>query len=137
MQKQIQFVRFLSFSPRKYPVSLACWAMIFFLSFMNVPETPMGDIPFIDKWTHIVMYGFTGIVIWVEYLINHTKVDMKKMAIMAIAAPIVTSGIIELLQEYCTGGCRSGDWLDLAANSLGVALAAIIGFVYSNNRGKV
>ena len=56
---------------------------------------------------------------------------------MAIAAPIVASGIIELLQEYCTGGCRSGDWLDLAANSLGVALAAIIGFVYSYNRGKI
>ena len=37
------------------------------------------------------------------------------------------SGILELLQEYCTGGLRSGDWMDFAANIIGVILAAIFG----------
>jgi hypothetical protein len=43
--------------------------------------------------------------------------------------PVAMSGIIELLQEYCTGGARSGEWLDLAANSAGITLAAVIGLL--------
>ena len=39
------------------------------------------------------------------------------------------SGIIELFQEYCTGGHRSGDWLDFAANATGVTIAALIGLL--------
>lgn len=48
---------------------------------------------------------------------------------MAWLAPVLMSGAIELLQEYCTYGRRSGDWLDLAANAAGVTLASIFGFI--------
>jgi hypothetical protein len=41
----------------------------------------------------------------------------------------VMSGVLELLQEYCTFGRRSGDWLDLAANATGVTLAVVIGLL--------
>ena len=44
----------------------------------------------------------------------------------AIILPIIFSGIIELLQSYCTEH-RGGDWLDLAANTTGVLLAALVG----------
>lgn len=37
------------------------------------------------------------------------------------------SGVIEILQEYCTGGRRSGDWLDFAANSIGATVGAVAG----------
>lgn len=37
------------------------------------------------------------------------------------------SGCIELMQAYCTD-TRSGDWLDFLANSIGVGLAALIGY---------
>jgi hypothetical protein len=37
------------------------------------------------------------------------------------------SGIIELLQAYATEH-RGGDWLDFAANSLGVVLATLVGY---------
>ena len=43
--------------------------------------------------------------------------------------PIIMGGVIELLQEYCTGGHRSGDWLDFAADATGVTLAAVIGLL--------
>jgi hypothetical protein len=39
------------------------------------------------------------------------------------------SGLLELLQAYCTGGHRNGDWLDFAANSLGVLLGAVFGLL--------
>ena len=35
----------------------------------------------------------------------------------------------ELLQEYCTFGHRNGDWLDFAANTMGVTLGALIGLL--------
>jgi len=37
--------------------------------------------------------------------------------------------VLELLQEYCTFGRRNGDWLDLAANTTGCTLAAVIGII--------
>lgn len=46
------------------------------------------------------------------------------------------SGVIELIQEYCTWGQRSGDWLDLAANAAGVTLAAVLGVLFWCYRPK-
>lgn len=40
---------------------------------------------------------------------------------------VVMSGTIEILQANCTGGRRSGDWMDFAANSLGATLGAVVG----------
>ena len=82
----------------------------------------MEDIPFIDKWTHFVMYGGTCLTIWIEYLRRHTKRNWRKLILLAIIAPALMSGLIELLQAYCTGGRRSGEWLDFIADSVGVLL---------------
>jgi type III secretory pathway component EscS len=38
-------------------------------------------------------------------------------------------GMIELVQAYCTGGRRSGEWLDLIADIIGVAVAAVVGSI--------
>lgn len=116
---------------RKYPFSLLCILTIWYLSFFTPPHTELDNVKFIDKWVHIAMYGGTCSIIWIEYLRSHrSAVDKVKLALLAWLAPIVMSGIIELLQEYCTNGRRSGDWLDLAANATGVTLAAIIGYLY-------
>ena len=47
----------------------------------------------------------------------------------ALLLPIVMGGVIELVQAYCTGGTRSGEWLDLAADSLGVLIGQPIGML--------
>ena len=52
---------------------------------------------------------------------------MYRMLVYSWLCPILMSGLIELLQAYCTGGRRSGDWIDLAANATGVTLAALFG----------
>ena len=115
---------------KKYPLSIVCLALIWILSLVPFfPETPFDDVKFIDKWVHIIMYGGTFTVLWIEYAFKHTRPDYRKLFVWAFVAPILMSGVLELLQEYCTGGHRNGDWLDLAANATGVALAAVIGLL--------
>ena len=95
--------------------------------FLPVPETEMDDVPFIDKWVHILMYLVLSSSLWIEYLRSHTHIDYPKLCVGAIVLPIVLSGLIELGQAYCTT-TRSGDWLDFLANVTGVGLGALLGF---------
>ncbi len=114
---------------KKYPFSCVLIAVIWYLSLLfNAPETPLDNVPLVDKWVHMVMYGGTFSVLWIEYIRQHQNPDYKKLLIWAFIAPIVMSGIIELLQEYCTK-TRQGEWTDLLANSIGVVLAAVIGLI--------
>ncbi len=118
----------ISYFVKKYPFSICCIILIWILSLVPFfPETPLDNVAFIDKWTHLVMYGGTCSVIWFEYLRKHNTLDSEKLLFYAWICPIIMSGILELLQEYCTAGHRNGDWLDLAANSAGVTLAVLIG----------
>ena len=115
---------------KKYPFSVCCLVLIWILSFLPFQEMkPLEDVPFLDKWTHIVMYGGTCGVIWTEYVRSHLTLDGEKLFFYAWLLPILMSGIIELLQEYCTT-YRGGEWLDLAANSTGVTLAVVYGLLF-------
>jgi hypothetical protein len=120
----------IAFYARKYKFSVICILLIWYLSVWFIPpHTPLDNVKFIDKWVHFVMYGGTFTVLWIEYTLKHKTADYEKLFFWAFLAPILMSGVLELLQEYCTGGCRNGDWLDFAANSFGVTLAAIIGLL--------
>ena len=123
---------------RKFPLSICCIALVWILSLTPIfPETPFDQVAFIDKWTHLVMYGGTCSVIWIEYLRCHTRLNSKKLFLWAFLAPILMSGLLELLQEYCTAGHRNGDWIDFAANSLGVTLGAVIGLMLNSTVFKL
>lgn len=128
---------------KAYPVSCFYILMIWILCFATIPSTPLDNVTLIDKWVHIAMYGGTCATIWLEYLRLHTTkpqpvmriaspadkplLSWTKLFCLAWIAPILMSGVIEILQEYCTGGRRSGDWLDFAANSIGATVGAVAG----------
>ena len=121
---------FLFHLVKRYPFSDVFILAIWILSLVPFfPETPLDNVRFIDKWVHFVMYGGTFTILWIEYTVKHNKPDYEKLFFWAWLMPIIMSGIIELLQEYCTGGHRSGDWLDFAANAAGVTIAALIGLL--------
>lgn len=123
MKKALQFAK-------KYPVSVTLFVCIWVLSLTPfIPETRLSEVRFIDKWTHLVMYGGTCCVVWIEYWRQHLRPDYEKLFFWAWLMPIAMSGLLELLQEYCTGGHRSGEWLDLAANATGVTLGACLGLL--------
>ncbi|MGM9707710.1 MAG: VanZ family protein [Prevotella sp.] len=115
---------------RRYPLTTICMLLIWYLSFFTPPKTELDEVAFIDKWVHIIMYGGTCVVMWGEYLRRHKPVTQwGRLLFLAWLSPILMSGLIELLQAYCTGGTRSGDWIDLAANAIGVTMAAVLGMV--------
>lgn len=111
---------------KRYPLTLLCVAAIWYLCFFKPPTTRLSHTPFIDKWVHIAMYAGTCTVLWWEYLRSHARRRGRALLAWAVAAPIMMSGLIELLQAGLTT-TRSGDWWDLAANTIGVLLAAAVG----------
>ena len=121
---------------RKYPLSCCCLAAIWVLCLMPIPEIPLSHVRFIDKWTHIALYLCTCGVIWTEYLRHHplknqpTTFSWQKILRWGWLAPIIMSGLIELAQAYCTGGTRSGEWLDFLANSTGATLMLGVGTLW-------
>lgn len=150
-------MNYLNHLVRNHPVSCFYIVMIWVLCFATIPPTPLDNVSLIDKWVHIAMYGGTCGTIWLEYLRRHDTgrlspkvvdirtgigskppVSPRRLMLLAWLAPIAMSGLIEILQATCTGGRRSGDWLDFAANSIGATLAAVCGTIvlrlkYRNN----
>ena len=114
---------------RRYPLSLLCIALIWFLSLTPFfPETPFDNVQFIDKWTHLVMYGGTCGVIWWEYLHHHQQLNKRKLLLWPLLGMISLGGVMELLQAYCTT-TRSGEWLDFYADTVGVLLGNGVGLL--------
>lgn len=121
------------FSFKRYPLSLLCLALIFILSFTPFfPETPFDEVQFIDKWTHLVMYGGTTGVIWWEHL-RHCKKEARKPNLralfwFALVGMVILGGLVELGQAYCTT-TRSGEWFDFFADTIGVLLGNAFGLL--------
>ena len=83
-----------------------------------------------DKWTHMVMYGVLTLVIWLEYIRAHRQMRGLRLLLLAFLAPIAMGGALELMQAYLTT-CRSGEWLDFVANSIGAVVGAGCGLLAS------
>lgn len=98
------------------------------LSIIPIPEVPhLADIPLFDKWAHFLMYGAVACCVWYDYYRNRKdrKITMRTV-LCTVAYPILLGGVLELWQNYLTT-CRSGEWLDLFADSIGTFLAFPIG----------
>ena len=117
---------------KKYPVSLAIILAVIYLSFFKPPsmDTDLTWFPHMDKLVHLCMYlGMSG-MLWWEFLRAHRRdqAPLWHAWLGACLCPILFSGAVELLQEYCTD-YRGGDWLDFLANTLGVVIATTAGLV--------
>ena len=113
---------------RQYPVSICIILAVIYLSFFKPPQTDIGSIPGMDKVVHVCMYfGLSG-MLWLEFIRAHRKTHAPLWHAWtgALLCPVLFSGAIELLQEYCTT-YRGGDWLDFAANTTGALLASLVG----------
>ena len=139
--KLIIFARKIAYimkSIRKYPVSLFLIAAIWTVCLIPIPETPLNDVPMMDKWTHFVMFGVLSLCIISEYVYRHRKPKGWDVALVGMLLPFALGGLIELAQAYCTGGNRSGDVMDWLADGIGVLIGAAIGslLVYYRARAR-
>ena len=110
---------------KKYPLSLLVILAVIYLSFFRPPSTDLGTIPGFDKVVHVGMYfGMSG-MLWLEFLRAHRRdqVPLWHAWVGALLCPVLFSGVVELLQAYCTT-YRGGDWLDFAAKAAGALLAS-------------
>ena len=114
---------------RRYPFALLVAVVIVLLSVLPIPDMKVGvEVPLADKWTHMVMYGVLTLVIWFEYRRIHRQWETWKLVLFAFLAPIILGGILELVQANLTT-CRSGEWMDFAANTIGVCLGTVGGLL--------
>lgn len=121
---------------KQYTLSFICMVVIWILCLVPIPETPLSQINMVDKWTHIVMFGGWCTVLWLEYGLHHRVINMKRAIPYAIIFPILMGGLIEIVQQTCTGGNRSGDFIDFIADAIGVALGAAIGIPLAQMTSK-
>lgn len=123
---------------KKFPFTWAVVAVIYFVCLMPVPETPVQDVPGIDKLVHTGMYGFLCLVIMFERLrmVKSRSLSVKRCFVGLFILPVMMSGSIELLQAYATN-CRSGDWWDMAANTLGVIVVWCFFYLFSRKKGFI
>lgn len=114
---------------RRYLFTLLLILTIVLLSLLPMPDIKMAeDVPLADKWTHMVMYGALTLVIWFDYKQTHRQYNSLRLLLFAFLAPIAMGGTLELMQAYLTT-CRSGEWLDFVANSVGVCIGTIGGLL--------
>ena len=72
-------------------------------------------------------------------IVNYLGIDHAPMWhawVGAFLCPVLFSGCVELLQEYCTT-YRGGDWLDFAANTTGAILASLVAYYVVRPRMKI
>ena len=121
---------------RRYPITFLLALAIVLLSLLPIPDVRMTvEVPLMDKWTHMVMYGVLTLVIWLEYIRAHRQMRGLRLLLLAFLAPIAMGGALELMQAYLTT-CRSGEWLDFVANSIGAVVGAGCGLLASRLRGR-
>lgn len=131
MKKQQKIV---TATVRRYPFSTLCIVLVWALSLTPFfPETPFDAVELADKWTHLVMYGGTALVMWCEYWRQHRRplaFRLSRLWLIAGVALSLMGGLLELIQAYCTT-TRSGEWLDFVADSIGALGICLIGSLFA------
>ena len=112
---------------RRYRLTLVCAAVVLYLCLMPSPTMPVAQVPFADKWTHVVLFFTVCTVMWAEFWRSHTRhTKASRHVWIGVVLPAAFGGAIEIAQAHLTT-TRSGDWLDFAADCVGVLLAALVG----------
>lgn len=111
---------------KHYPLTILITVVIWVLCFINIPETPLDNVSFIDKWTHMAMYLALGLIVALETFRDGMPRSLRNIFITVWTLPVAMGGLIEILQAYCTGGRRNGDWIDWLADIVGSTVALVL-----------
>ena len=111
---------------KEYILTTIVTVAIVVLSTIPIPEyPPLGDVPLMDKWVHMVMYGGLVFVMWVDHVVRSKRTFSWAARGLMLFYAIVLGGLMELVQAYLTT-CRSGDWIDFEADAIGAALGVLL-----------
>jgi VanZ family protein len=97
------------------------WTVVIFVACLwPGKELPHSDIPFIDKWTHFVLFGVFS-VLWL-LACPPTPQKPKKRLIGVTLIAIMLGALVEGLQMGLPTLGRSGDVIDAVADAVGAVL---------------
>lgn len=120
---------------KNFPLSSLLIVAIWTICIIPIPETPLSHVSMADKWTHMVMYFVLTMCVGFE-MVRNKQTSTKQLLLYAWLMPIIMGGLIELVQANCTGGRRSGEWLDFYADAFGSTLAFLIGILLVRCRAR-
>ncbi|MBR0489647.1 MAG: VanZ family protein [Prevotella sp.] len=120
---------------KNFPLSSLLIVAIWTICIIPIPETPLSHVSMADKWTHMVMYFVLTMCVGFE-MVRNKQTSTKQLLLYAWLMPIIMGGLIELVQANCTGGRRSGEWLDFYADAFGSTIAFLIGILLVRCRAK-
>ena len=120
---------------KNFPLSSLLIVAIWTICIIPIPETPLSHVSMADKWTHMVMYFVLTMCVGFE-MVRNKQTSTKQLLLYAWLMPVIMGGLIELVQANCTGGRRSGEWLDFYADAFGSTLAFLIGILLVRCRAK-
>jgi VanZ family protein len=99
------------------------WTVIIFVACLwPGKELPHSDLPFIDKWTHFVLFGLFSLLWLLACPPPPGKPLSRLLAITLIA--VALGALVEGLQTWLPALGRSGDLMDALADSLGGILGS-------------
>jgi len=101
----------------KFSILLAGFiALVSLLPSSSLPDSTLFSIVFLDKLAHFGMYGLLGLVALFETRCTN-RCHVRYLLLLILIFSL--SALIELLQATLIVS-RSAEWLDLAANGLGL-----------------
>lgn len=103
-----------------YPLTIFVLIAVTTLCLIPINDPPLKDVPLIDKWTHMVLFGGICLVLYVELSLNR-----QRPLWMAAVGAALYGGLIELMQKYLTT-CRSGEWMDFVADAIGAVIIYVV-----------
>ncbi|MFI5196242.1 MAG: VanZ family protein [Chitinophagales bacterium] len=91
------------------------WTLLIFIGcFYPGKELPKVDVPFIDKWVHLVLFGgFTFLWLCARPIIN------AKSVIILFLISVALGSFIEIIQGILTFLGRSMELMDAVADGVG------------------
>ena len=124
---------FSEFSPYKGKarfVAILWTLLIFFLCFLPGKDIPDVNIPFIDKWVHLLLFGMLTLIWHLSQPIRNIK-----FAFILLVAAIFQGWIVEYIQGHFTQG-RTQDNMDTLADTTGAIIGIIMFYVFSVSHVK-
>ncbi len=98
--------------------------LIFFLCFLPGNEIPNVKIPFIDKWTHFILFGVFAFL----WLLSMRKINFRTLLIILLAS-ILVGWLVEYIQGHLPMLHRSQDNMDTLADSIGGLLGVLVFYI--------
>jgi VanZ family protein len=94
--------------------------LIFILCFLPGNELPDMQIPFIDKWAHLVLFGVFSFL----WLCSNPTKDLRFLVIILLIT-VFMGWLVEYIQGHFAKG-RSQDNMDTLADSVGGLLGIFL-----------